>query len=58
MPERDYKKESERSKQISKTYRVRVPAYMSKLLDEKLKKDGMTFSKLARNAIEKYLKKI
>lgn len=40
----------------SKTYRVRVPTHISKLLDEKLKKDNLQYSKFARIAIDKYLK--
>jgi predicted DNA-binding protein len=47
----------EEKKQASKTYRVRVPIYMATLLDDKLKKDGFTYSKIAREGIEKYLKK-
>ncbi len=41
----------------SKTYRVRVPMYLSKLLDEKLKKENKKYSDIAREGIEKYLKK-
>lgn len=41
----------------SKTYRVRVPMYMSKILDEKLKANNKKYSDLAREAIEKYIKK-
>lgn len=47
----------EKKEAPSKTYRVRVPMYMAKMLDEKLKKDGLTYSKIAREGIEKYLKK-
>ena len=42
---------------VSKTYRVRVPMYMANLLDNKLKRDGLTYSEIAREGIEKYLKK-
>lgn len=54
---RDYKKEAERDKQLNKKYIVKVPIYQAKALDEKLKKESKTFSSLAREAIEKYLKK-
>ena len=50
---RDYKKESERDKQLNKKYIVKVPIYQAKALDEKLKKENKTFSSLARDAIEK-----
>ena len=55
--ERDYKKEQEREKKIVKRYIVRVPRYMANALDEKLKKEGRTYSSIALEAIEKYLKK-
>lgn len=54
---RDYKREQEREKQIVKRYIVRVPKYMANALDEKLKKEGKTYSSIAIEAIEKYLKK-
>lgn len=54
---RDYKKEQEREKKIVKRYIVRVPKYMANALDEKLKKEGRTYSSIALEAIEKYLKK-
>lgn len=47
----------EKKEPASKTYRVRVPMYMANLLDDKLKKDGLTYSQIAREGIEKYLKK-
>lgn len=56
--ERNNKKEYERQKDINKRYVVKVPLYKAKLLDEKLKKDNKTYSSLAMEAIEKYLKKI
>lgn len=55
--ERNIKKEYERQKDINKRYVVKVPLYKAKLLDEKLKKDNKTYSSLAIEAIEKYLKK-
>ena len=55
---RDYIKDNARQKEINKIYRVKVPIYQAKALDEKLKKENKTFSSLAREAIEKYLKKI
>lgn len=55
---RDYKKEREREKQIIKRYTVKVPKYLANALDEKLKKEGKTYSSMALEAIEKYLKKI
>ena len=56
--ERDYKKEQEREKEICKRYTVKVPKYMAIALDEKLKKEKKTYSSIALEAIEKYLKKI
>lgn len=56
--ERDYKKEQEREKQTIKRYTVKVPKYLAKALDEKLQKENKTYSSLAIEAIEKYLKKI
>ncbi|WP_455937247.1 hypothetical protein [Gemella morbillorum] len=55
---RDYKKEREREKQIIKRYTVKVPKYLANALDEKLKKENKTYSSIALEAIEKYLKKI
>lgn len=55
---RDYKREQEREKEIVKRYTVKVPKYMANALDEKLKKEGKTYSSIALEAIEKYLKKI
>lgn len=54
---RDYNKEYENDKKRDKRYTVRVPLYKAKVLDEKLKKDNKTYSSLALEAIEKYLKK-
>ena len=56
--ERNYKKEQEREKQTVTRYTVKVPKYLAKALDEKLKKESKTYSSLAIEAIEKYLKKI
>lgn len=55
--ERDYKKDNERQKEINKRYVVKVPLFMAKALDEKLKNDNKKYSDFAREAIEKYLKK-
>lgn len=57
MEERNTKQEYERQKELNKRYVVKVPLYISKALDEKLKKDKKTYSSLALEAIEKYLKK-
>lgn len=54
---RNYNKEYENDKKRDKRYTVRVPLYKAKVLDEKLKKDNKTYSSLALEAIEKYLKK-
>lgn len=54
---RDYNKEYENDKKRDKRYTVRVPLYKAKLLNEKLKKENKTYSSLALEAIEKYLKK-
>lgn len=54
---RNYKHEQELDKQKNKRYTVKVPLYMSKALDEKLKKENKTYSSVALEAIEKYLKK-
>ena len=54
--ERNYNKEYENDKKRDKRYTVRVPLYKAKILDEKLKKENKTYSSLALEAIEKYLK--
>ena len=54
---RDYSKEYENDKKRDKRYTVRVPLYKAKVLDEKLQKENKTYSSLALEAIEKYLKK-
>lgn len=54
---RDYKREQENEKKIVKRYVVRVPHFMAKALDEKLQKENKTYSSIALEAIEKYLKK-
>lgn len=54
---RNYDKEYENEKNTIKRYVVKVPKYMANALDEKLKKDNRTYSSLALEAIEKYLKK-
>lgn len=54
---RNIKKEYERQKEINKRYVVKVPKFMATALDEKLKKENKTYSSLALEAIEKYLKK-
>lgn len=46
----------EKKEPASKTYRVRVPTHISKLLDKKLKDENMQYSTFARKAIDKYLK--
>ena len=58
MNERNYKRESENEKRIVKRYTVKVPLYMANVLDKKLQKEGKTYSSLAIEAIEKYLKKV
>lgn len=54
---RNYNKEYENDKKRDKRYTVRVPLYKAKVLDEKLQKENKTYSSLALEAIEKYLKK-
>lgn len=54
---RDYKHERELEKKTVKRYTVKVPLYMAKSLDDKLQKENKTYSSLALEAIEKYLKK-
>ena len=54
---RDYKHEQELEKEKVKRYTVKVPLYMSKALDEKLQKEKRTYSSIAIEGIEKYLKK-
>ena len=44
---RNIQKEYERQKELNKVYRVKVPLYKAKVLDEKLKKDNKTYSILA-----------
>lgn len=55
---RDYKHEKELENKIVKRYTVKVPKYMANALDEKLKKEGRTYTSVALEGIEKYLKKI
>ena len=57
MEDRNIKKEYQRQKEINKRYVVKVPIYQAKALDEKLKKERKTYTSLALEAIEKYLKK-
>ena len=57
MKNRDYKKENEKQAINNKMYSVKIPRYLATPLDEKLKKEGLTFSQLVKSAIEKYLKK-
>lgn len=54
---RDYSKEYINEKNNIKRYVVKVPKYMANALDEKLKKEQKTYSSIAIEAIEKYLKK-
>lgn len=54
---RNIKAEYNRQKELNKRYVVKVPLYKAKALDEKLKKEGKTYSSIAMEAIEKYLKK-
>ena len=54
---RDYKKDYEKEKNSIKRYTVKVPLYMANALDEKLQRDGKTYSSIALEAIQKYLKK-
>ena len=54
---RNYNKEYENDKKRDKRYTVRVPLYKAKVRDEKLQKENKTYSSLALEAIEKYLKK-
>lgn len=55
--ERNYNKEYENEKNKIKRYTVKIPKYMAIALDEKLKQENKTYSSLALEAIEKYLKK-
>ncbi len=54
---RNYNKEYESEKNSIKRYTVKVPKYMAIALDEKLKKEHKTYTSIAIEAIEKYLKK-
>lgn len=54
---RDYKHEQELERKLCKRYTVKVPLYMAKALNEKLEKENKTYTSLALEAIEKYLKK-
>ena len=58
IKKRDYKHERKLEQEKIKRYTVKVPKYMANALDEKLKKEKKTYSSLAIEAIEKYLKKI
>lgn len=54
---RNIKKEYERQKELNKRYVVKVPGYMAEALDKKLKEENRTYSSLAMEAIEKFLRK-
>lgn len=54
---RDYKKESERDKELYKKYTFRVPKNLAKTFEEKLEKDQKSYTKFFNESIEKYLKK-
>ena len=54
---RNIKKEYERQKELNKRYVVKVPGYMAEALDKKLKEEDRTYSSLAMEAIEKFLRK-
>lgn len=55
--QRNYNEEYQKEKGKIKRYTVKVPIYLAKALDEKLQKENKTYSKMAIEAIEKYLKK-
>lgn len=55
--QRNYNKEYQNEKNNVKRYVVKVPLYKAKILDEKLQEENKTYSSLALEAIEKYLKK-
>jgi len=55
--ERNYSKEYEKEKKAVKRYTVKIQKDIAKLLDDRLKQNGDTFTGLVKNAIEKYLKK-
>lgn len=54
---RNYSQEYEIEKKSVKRYTVKIQKDIAKLLDDKLKQNGDTFTGLVKNAIEKYLKK-
>jgi len=54
---RDYKKESQRDRELNKRYSIRVPLYLAKAFEEKLEKDNKSITKFFHESIEKYLKK-
>ena len=54
---RNIKKEYERQKELNKRYVVKVPEYMAEALDKKLKEENRTYSSLAMEAIENFLRK-
>lgn len=54
---RDYNKEYKTMREKNKYYGVKIPNFLAIPLEEKLKKEGKTFTNLVKEAIEKYLKK-
>ena len=55
---RDMKQEYNRQKEINKRYVVKVPLYMSKALDEKLRKERKNILKYSNWGNRKIFKKI
>lgn len=54
---RNYSREYETEKNSVKRYTIKIPLYMAEALDSKLKQEGRTYTSVAVEAIEKFLKK-
>lgn len=54
---RDYSREYENEKSSVKRYTIKIPLYMAEALDAKLKQERRTYTSVAVEAIEKFLKK-
>ena len=54
---RNYSREYANEKSSIKRYTIKIPLYLAEALDSKLKKEGRTYTSVAVEAIEKFLKK-
>jgi len=54
---RNYSREYANEKNSVKRYTIKIPLYLAEALDTKLKQEGRTYTSVAVEAIEKFLKK-